>query len=207
MVRPTSEKRMSQPSTAHRPKLRFDDEMRFLQSWLQKPGEMGAVSPSSRALARAIAAEVDPVATGPVLELGPGTGAVTAALVERGVAHERLVLIEFNRQFCGLLAKRFPGATVIEGDAYNLRGALNGGGQGPFSAIVSSLPLMMKPMPTRLRLLDQSLRLLAPGAPFVQFSYAVAAPIPPRPHRYRIHSSPRIWRNLPPARVWVYRAA
>jgi phosphatidylethanolamine/phosphatidyl-N-methylethanolamine N-methyltransferase len=141
-----------------------------------------------------------------VLELGPGTGAVTAALVERGVGHERLVLVEYNRQFCVLLAKRFPGATVIEGDAYNLRIALNGG-HARFAAVVSSLPLMMKPMPTRLRLLDAALRLLAPGAPFIQFSYAVAAPIPPRPHRYRIHSSPRIWRNLPPARVWVYRAA
>ena len=197
---------MSQPSAANRPKLRFDDEVRFLSSWLQKPAEMGAVSPSGRALARAIAAEVNPHTTGPVLELGPGTGAVTAALVERGVAHERLVLVEFNRQFCALLAKRFPGATVIEGDAYDLRTALNGASM-PFAAVVSSLPLMMKPMPTRLRLLDASLRLLAPGAPFIQFSYAVAAPIPPRPHRYRIHSSPRIWRNLPPARVWVYRAA
>jgi phosphatidylethanolamine/phosphatidyl-N-methylethanolamine N-methyltransferase len=207
MVRPTCRMRMPQPSAANRPKLRFDDEVRFLQSWLQKPGEMGAVSPSSRALARAIAAEVDPAAAGLVLELGPGTGAVTAALVERGVARERLVLIEFNPQFCALLAKRFPGATVIEGDAYNLRTALNGGVPTSFAAIVSSLPLMMKPLPTRLRLLDASLRLLAPGAPFIQFSYAVAAPIPPRPHRYRIHSSPRIWRNLPPARVWVYRAA
>ncbi len=207
MVHSHRQMRMPHPSAANRPKLRFDDEVRFLSSWLQKPGEMGAVSPSSRALARAIAAEVDPNATGPVLELGPGTGAVTAALVERGVAPERLVLIEFNRQFCALLAKRFPGAMVVEGDAYNLRAALNGGARPPFSAIVSSLPLMMKPMPTRLRLLDASLRLLAPGAPFIQFSYAVAAPIPPRPHRYRIHSSSRIWRNLPPARVWVYRAA
>jgi phosphatidylethanolamine/phosphatidyl-N-methylethanolamine N-methyltransferase len=198
---------MSQPFTANRPRPRFDDEVRFLSLWLQKPAEMGAVSPSGRALARAMAAEVDPYAPGLVLELGPGTGAVTAALIERGIARERLVLVEYNRQFCALLAKRFPGATVIEGDAYNLRAALNSAVHPPLSAVVSSLPLMMKPMPTRLRLLDAALRLLCPGGPFIQFSYAVAAPIPPRPHRYRINSSPRIWRNLPPARVWVYRAA
>jgi phosphatidylethanolamine/phosphatidyl-N-methylethanolamine N-methyltransferase len=199
--------RMHHPSTANRPKLRFDDEVRFLSWWLQKPAEMGAVSPSGRALAGAMAAEVDPGAPGLVLELGPGTGAVTAALIERGIARDRLVLVEYNREFCTLLGKRFPGAAVIEGDAYNLRVALNGTALPPLAAVVSSLPLMMKPMPTRLRLLDAALRLLAPGAPFIQFSYAVAAPIPPRPHRYRISSSPRIWRNLPPARVWVYRAA
>jgi phosphatidylethanolamine/phosphatidyl-N-methylethanolamine N-methyltransferase len=198
--------RMSQPSAADRPKLRFDDEVRFLSSWLQKPAEMGAVSPSGRALARAMAAAVDPTVPGPVVELGPGTGAVTAALVARGIAPERLLLVEYNREFCALLRKRFIGATVIEGDAYGLRAALESADYPPLAAVVSGLPLMMKPMPARLRLLDTALRLLAPGAPFVQFSYAMAAPIPPRPHRYRTHSSPRIWRNLPPARVWVYRA-
>jgi phosphatidylethanolamine/phosphatidyl-N-methylethanolamine N-methyltransferase len=187
-------------------KLRLDDEVRFLSSWLQHPLKMGAVSPSGRVLARTVAAAVDPSIPGPVVELGPGTGPVTEALIQRGISPERLVLVEFDREFCTLLRRRFPGATVIEGDAYALSDRLAGVVQEPLAAIVSSLPLMTRPLSVRVRLLNAAMRLLRPGAPFVQFTYAATAPIPSRQRRYRITSSPRIWLNLPPARVWVYRA-
>ena len=65
--------------------LRLDDEVRFIRSWMEKPLLTGAVMPSGRPLARAMAKFVDPNAPGQVIELGPGTGAVTAALVERGI--------------------------------------------------------------------------------------------------------------------------
>jgi phosphatidylethanolamine/phosphatidyl-N-methylethanolamine N-methyltransferase len=187
-------------------KLRLDDEVRFLSSWLQHPLKMGAVSPSGRVLARTVAAAVDPSIPGPVVELGPGTGPVTEALIQRGISPERLVLVEFDREFCTLLRRRFPGATVIEGDAYALSDRLAGVVHEPLAAIVSSLPLMTRPLSVRVRLLNAAMRLLRPGAPFVQFTYAATAPIPSRQRRYRITSSPRIWLNLPPARVWVYRA-
>ena len=57
------------------------DEVHFIRSWLEKPLSTGAVLPSGKALARTMARYVDPLATGPVIELGPGTGAVTEALV------------------------------------------------------------------------------------------------------------------------------
>ena len=187
------------------PKLRLvDDEVRFIASWLQNPLKVGAVSPSGRALAGAIAAEVDPAVPGPVVELGPGTGPVTEALVARGVAPERLVLVEYDPEFCTLLRRRFPGATVVQGDAYALAGTLKGVVREPLSAVVSCLPLMTRPLSVRMRLLAAAMRMLRPGAPYVQFTYAMAAPIPSR--RYRITSSPRIWKNIPPARVWIYRA-
>ena len=97
------------------------DEGRFLRSWLEDPLRVGAVSPSGRALARMMARYVDPQAPGPVIELGPGTGSMTRALLERGVAPERLFLIEFDPNFCKLLKERFPGVNVIEGDAYAFR--------------------------------------------------------------------------------------
>lgn len=197
---------MSRSFVAKKPKLRLDDEMRFLSTWLQSPLKTGALSPSSPALAKAMAAEIDPSIPGPVVEIGPGTGPVTEAILARGIAPQRLVLIEFNREFCGLLRKRFPGVTVIEGDGYALAETLGESADKPLSAIVSSLPLMTRPMPIRLRTLVSGLRLLHHGAPFVQFTYATTAPIPPRPNRYTITSSPRVWMNLPPARVWVYRA-
>jgi phosphatidylethanolamine/phosphatidyl-N-methylethanolamine N-methyltransferase len=188
------------------PKLRLDDEVRFIASWLQNPMKVGAVSPSGRALARAVAAEVDPSIPGPIIELGPGTGPVTEALIARGVAPERLILVEYDPEFCTLLRRRFPGATVIQGDAYSLADTLAGIVKEPLAAIASCLPLMTRPLSVRVRLLNAAIRMLRPGAPFVQFTYAMNAPIPSRQRRYRITSSPRIWKNLPPARVWVYRA-
>jgi phosphatidylethanolamine/phosphatidyl-N-methylethanolamine N-methyltransferase len=186
------------------PKLRLDDEVRFIASWIQHPLKVGAVSPSGRALAKAVAAEIDPSIPGPIVELGPGTGPVTEALVARGIAPERLVLVEYDPEFCTLLRRRFPGATVVEGDAYALADTLSGIVKEPIAGIVSCLPLMTRPLNVRVRLLNAAMRLLRPGAPYVQFTYAMTAPIPSR--RYRVTSSPRIWLNLPPARVWVYRA-
>ena len=186
------------------PKLRLDDEVRFIASWLQHPLKVGAVSPSGRALAKAVAAEIDPSIPGPVVELGPGTGPVTEALIERGIATDRLVLVEYNPEFCTLLRRRFPGATVVEGNAYALGETLAGIVKEPLAAVVSCLPLMTRPLNARVRLLNAAMRMLRPGAPYVQFTYAMTAPIPSR--RYRVTASPRIWFNLPPARVWVYRA-
>src|SRR5438105_13707150 len=95
--------------------LRLDDEVRFLRFWIEKPLHMGAVMPSSRMLARAMAEYVDADATGPVIELGPGTGATTNGLILRGIDPSRLVLVEYNPSFCALLQERYPQATVVQG--------------------------------------------------------------------------------------------
>ena len=93
-------------------------------SWLEKPLTVGAVAPSGKALARIMAGYIDPAAESPVVELGPGTGPVTEALVERGIDPARLILVEFDPQFCALLRERYPAATVVQGDAYSLRQTL-----------------------------------------------------------------------------------
>jgi len=185
--------------------IRLDDEMHFIRSWLEKPLAIGAVTPSGKVLARTMARYVDPATSGPVVELGPGTGPVTEALVEEGIDPARLVLIEFNPTFCKLLRARYPTATVVQGDAYGLRHLLGGMLQRPAAAVVSGLPLVTKPIGTRLRLLREALELLRPGAPFIQFTYAVVSPIPKRLAGVRAEASERIWKNMPPARVWVYR--
>jgi phosphatidylethanolamine/phosphatidyl-N-methylethanolamine N-methyltransferase len=185
--------------------LRLDDEVRFIRSWLEKPLAIGAVTPSGRILAKAMARYVEPGIPGPVVELGPGTGPVTEALIEQGVAEERLVLVEFNPTFCQLLHTRFPNATVLQGDAYGMLRRLGHGISGPAAAIVSGLPLFTKPLRTRARLLRDAYGILRTGAPFVQFTYAVVPPIPKMLAGGRVEASDRIWLNLPPARVWVYR--
>lgn len=185
--------------------LRLDDEVRFLRSWIEKPLHMGAVMPSGRLLARTMAQYVDIDSEGPVVELGPGTGAITSALIERGVDQSRLVLVEYNPGFCALLRDRYPHAKVVQGDAYALRDSLRKVLNAPASAVVSGLPLVTKPMLTRLKLIRDAFAALAPGAPFVQFTYSVAPPIPKSLPGVSTQASERIWMNLPPARVWVYR--
>ncbi|MGY3531580.1 MULTISPECIES: class I SAM-dependent methyltransferase [Bradyrhizobium] len=185
--------------------LRLDDEVRFLRSWMEKPLHMGAVMPSGRLLARTMAQYVDPEADGPVVELGPGTGPITNALIEHGVDQKRLVLVEYNPGFCALLRERYPQARVVQGDAYRLRDTLWDVLKTPASAVVSGLPLVTKPMLTRLKLVRDAFLALAPGAPFVQFTYSVAPPIPKSLPGVSTEASERIWMNLPPARVWVYR--
>jgi phosphatidylethanolamine/phosphatidyl-N-methylethanolamine N-methyltransferase len=185
--------------------LRLDDEVRFLRSWIEKPLHMGAVMPSGRVLARTMAQYVDIHSAGPVVELGPGTGAITSALIEHGVDQKRLVLVEYNPGFCALLRDRYPQAKVVQGDAYALRDSLWHVLSAPASAVVSGLPLVTKPMLTRLKLIRDAFVALAPGAPFVQFTYSVAPPIPKSLSVVSTEASERIWMNLPPARVWVYR--
>jgi phosphatidylethanolamine/phosphatidyl-N-methylethanolamine N-methyltransferase len=184
---------------------RLPDGARFLKSWVARPLQIGAVQPSGRALARTMASYVDPALKGPVVEIGPGTGPVTAALLHRGIAAERLVLVEFNPEFCGLLRERFAGVRVIEGDAYAIGKTLAPLGLAPATAIVSSLPLLTRPLKQRLDLLRQCFSMLRPEGPFIQFTYATTAPIPAKGADYAATPSRRIWLNVPPARVWVYR--
>ena len=185
--------------------LRLDDEVQFFRTWFEKPIRTGAVMPSGKALARRMARCVDPNSTGPVIELGPGTGPVTEALVQRGIDPKRLILVEFDPDFCRLLRTRYPEATVVQDDAYRLRRLLGTIVREPAAAVVSGLPLMTKPPRTRLRLISDAMALLKPGAPFVQFTYAMSSPIPKDLGAIKGEPSELIWLNIPPARVWTYR--
>lgn len=182
----------------------LEDEARFLKSWLENPLKTGAVVPSGKALAAKMAAVVDPVVPGPIVELGPGTGPVTQALLARGIAPSRLILVEYSSDFSKLLRQRFPGVTVIQGDAYALADTLKPHLHEPVAAIVSSLPLLTRPDAQRSSLLEAAFNMLLPGSPFVQFTYMNASPVP-LSDGFEAVVSRRIWKNLPPARVWTYR--
>lgn len=184
---------------------RFEDEARFLRSWIESPLLTGAVAPSGKQLAETMASYIDPRRPGPVVELGPGTGPVTDALVRRGVMEDRLILVEYNPDFAQLLRRRFPRATIVCGDAYDIANTLDGVLDEPCGGFISGLPLFTKPLEQRLDLLEAAHDLAYPRAPFVQFTYAVVPPMPARSAHYTAVASERIWRNMPPARVWVYR--
>ncbi|MBV9570952.1 MAG: methyltransferase domain-containing protein [Alphaproteobacteria bacterium] len=181
------------------------EHLNFLRGMILRPKKVGAITPSSPALAKAIAGQVDPAREGPVLELGPGTGIVTQALIERGVAEDRIIAIEYDPEFAGMVQKRFPKVRVLQGDAFQFAQMLEGTVQQPYAAIVSGLPLLNFPVETRRALIESALDHLQPGAPYVQFSYGTNPSIPAT-DRYTVKRAALIWLNLPPARVWVYRS-
>jgi phosphatidylethanolamine/phosphatidyl-N-methylethanolamine N-methyltransferase len=185
----------------------FADSARFLRSLIVAPRLIGAVAPSGRALARAMAAAAGPPPSGLVVELGPGTGPVTRSLIETGVQPERLTLIEYDPEFCRLLRQRFATARVIQGDAYDLPATLAGLSGQRIAAVVSSLPLLNQPPERREKLIADAFALMGPSGVFVQFTYGVLSPIPREvcANRYSAVRSRAILLNVPPARVWTYR--
>lgn len=185
---------------------KFMDEVRFLSSWLKNPKNVGAISPSGPVLARTMAGIVDPSIVGPIVELGPGTGPVTLALLERGIDPKRLALVEYDDKFCELLRQRFPQLKIVQGDAYALDKTLKGECSFPLAAVVSSLPLLTRPASDRQGLIETAMQLLRPGAPFIQFTYGALSPLATDEKNYAASGSKRVWWNLPPARVWTYRS-
>jgi phosphatidylethanolamine/phosphatidyl-N-methylethanolamine N-methyltransferase len=183
------------------------DSARFLRSLIAAPRLTGAVAPSGRALARAMAAAIGSPSHGLIVELGPGTGPVTRSLIEAGVAPERLVLVEYDSAFCRLLKQRFAPAEVVEGDAYDLPRTLAPFAGQPIAAVVSSLPLLNQPPRLREKLICEAFALMEPSGVFVQFTYGLLSPIPREvcANRYSAVRSRPILLNLPPAFVWTYR--
>jgi phosphatidylethanolamine/phosphatidyl-N-methylethanolamine N-methyltransferase len=182
----------------------FADNLRFLRALIARPRNIGAVMPSGPALAAAMARQIDVAREGPVLELGPGTGVITAAILAHGVEPGRLICVEYDEGFAGTLKVRFPTVRVIRGDAFDLEKTLGARDLAPFAAVVSGLPLLNFPHAARKRLVDGALARLAPGAPFIQFSYGLRSPVVP-PAGYSVLRAAFVLRNVPPARVWVYR--
>jgi len=181
------------------------DVVRFLRSFVTAPLRTGAQWPSGKALSRAMAEAVDLSVPGPIIELGPGTGVVTDALLARGIPPERLILIEFSPQFSKLLGERYPHLRLVQGDAYALAEHVRRLGLAPPAAVVSSLPLLTQPPARRLDLLRAALRLMNPEGVFVQFTYFRESPIPIGGTGIATDVSSRIWLNLWPALVYSYR--
>jgi len=183
------------------------DTTLFLQEWLVNPQRTGSVVPSSRQLAAAMARWLPRDPESFVLELGPGTGAVTAALLQRGMREDRLVAIDNNPTLTKLLRKRFPQAQIITGDAWHMD-TLIGSLRSPIEnvgAVISSLPLLNFPK-NQVEALAQKIRtVLEPQGNWVQYSYRIDKLRPRGASSFRLHATKIVWLNFPPARVSVFR--
>lgn len=183
----------------------------FLKRWLRRPFAVGAVVPSGRLLAEAMArttfAEMKG-REGHVIELGAGTGEVTKALLGAGIPADRLALVERDPELASFLRRHFAGPRIVEGDAARLPKILSEQGIGSVSAVVSSLPLLSLPADVVRGIVEGVFDALPRGGALVQFTYGPAQPVPrslSQSLRLVGTRGPRIWRNMPPAVVWTFR--
>jgi phosphatidylethanolamine/phosphatidyl-N-methylethanolamine N-methyltransferase len=180
----------------------MSDVALFLKETFRRPGEVVAIAPSSQAVARKMTEGLEKV-TGPVVEIGPGTGSFTREILARGVAPSRLTLLETNENFCAALRERFPGVTVLNRPAQdNRRIGLTGIG-----AVISGVPVLARPQIQR-EVVGRALDVMAPTGMFTQITYSPRAPISgPMQAELGIkaHWRGMVWANLPPAHVFVFQ--
>jgi phosphatidylethanolamine/phosphatidyl-N-methylethanolamine N-methyltransferase len=183
------------------------DTSLFLQEWLNSPRHIGSVAPSSKRLSRAMARWVPLGLEGYVVELGPGTGVVTQALLEHGVPETRLVAVERTPVLADLLTQRFRAAHIITGDALELTRLLRRHLklELPVIAVVSSLPLRHFSAANARLLCGQIHEILPAGACWMQYSYHLGNERPAGTDAFRVIHTDIVWRNLPPAKVTVYQ--
>lgn len=173
----------------------------FLGQFIRRPGEIRAIAPTARATAREMARPVL-ASMRRVAEIGAGTGTITRAILDTGLPPERLDIYELNPAFCTRLRHLFPHSPVHNRPAQAMAE------DGPFDAVVSGVPVLALPDPMQAEIIGAAFAAMRPGAPFVQITYG---PTPPVSDRVRAQfglsftRSRRIWANLPPAQVYVFR--
>lgn len=183
---------------------RLQEISTFLGAWIREPAATGAISPSSARLARLMTEDLVP-GGGPVLELGPGTGAFTRAMLERGVPERDLLLVENNPRFAALLRRRYPQARLLQMDAMQMRRQAQPWDGLQAQAVLSGLPLLTMGAKAQLSIVASAFRALRPGGAMLQFTYAARCPISPAVLRRLGLRAERLGGtlvNLPPASVY-----
>jgi len=188
--------------------------IRFLREFVRHPQSTGAVTPSSRFLARRMLRDAAIAPGETVVEYGAGQGHITHRILEHLAPRpagppRRFMAVEINPQFAGALRDRFPGLPVHEGCASRVAEFLAREGHDGADVVISGLPWSVFPEPLQERILEATARALRPGGRFVTFAYLHGLPLPAgRRFRRRmeallgpVETSPVVWRNVPPAVV------
>ena len=184
---------------------KFDDELKFFKGWIDKPKAVGSIVPTSSIAARRMASVVNPRSGLPVLEVGPGTGVVTRAILALGVKPENLYLVEYSADFVDHLRELFPGVNLIQGDAFDLDRTLGELNDAVFDSVVSGVPLLNFPVAQRVRYVESLLDRIPAGRPIMQLTYGPLSPVPPGRGSYKVEHYDFVLRNIPPTQLWAYR--
>ena len=185
--------------SADAPAPRSSDARRaFLSAALRRPATMGAVAPSSERLAT---------------ELGPGTGAVSAVIARRLPPGGRHLAVELDPAMVDYLRRTRPGLEVVPGDARDLGKLLADQGVDHVDAIVCGLPWALFDDAAQTAVLTEIGRAIGDTGAFTTFAYVQGMALPAA-HRFRarlrgafeeVLVSATVWRNVPPAFVYVCR--
>ena len=176
----------------------------FFRHWLRHPLEIGALLPSSVAVGRAMAKAVAFGRPGMVLELGGGTGAVTASLLEAGYPPERLIVVERGPGMAAMLRRRFASLQIVEADACAIANILMERGVAKLAAIVSSLPIKWFPLASQRAVIAPCLGLAGDGGSFIQLTNALTSPVAMSALDLDGSEIARVWSQFPPVQVWRY---
>lgn len=183
----------------------FAHNVKFLRSWLKKPKTIGSIWPTSAYMARRMASVIDISSGLPVLEIGPGVGTITKAILEAGLAPGKLYAVEYTEEFIVRLHTSFPTIKLIHGDAYALEQTLGTDNKTEFDCVISSLPLLNVSMKTRIAYVEDALKRIPMGRPLIQFSYGAFAPVPEKLGSFTVERYDFVLQNIPPAQLWIYR--
>ena len=188
----------------------FANPLPFLRGWSRDPVAVGLPFASSYWTARRLAQVVHEAAipgSGPILELGAGTGAVTEALIETGCAVDQLIVVERDAELCGALARRFAGLQILHGDALELGGVLADARIPAVGVVLSGLPMRVVPQQAAVRCYAQAFRLMPIGGAIIQYTYGFRPPVDPDEAVLKLDATfvGREWRNVPPMGIWSYR--
>jgi phosphatidylethanolamine/phosphatidyl-N-methylethanolamine N-methyltransferase len=154
----------------------FSDLIVFIKSWRANPSQIGAIAPSSAGLAKLITSEINE-SCGEILELGPGTGVFTKAILEKIKDPKKLTLVEYDSAMVELLSQRFPNvriinmdaALLVENDIFENR---------KIDAVISGMPLLLFPPEVLTKVLQGIFTYLKPNCAYYQFTYSPFCPIP-----------------------------
>lgn len=186
---------------------KFDEDIRFFKGWIDKPKSVGTPFATSPYTGRAMADVIDLTSGLPVLEIGPGTGTITRAILGRGVAPSQLYSVEYSEHFMAGLKAEFPGVQVLHGDALNLDAVLGEKRDMKFDSVISAIPLLNLPMAQRVSYLEDMLNRIPLGRPVIQVTYGPLSPVPAGRGNFAVERADFILRNVPPAHLWTYRRA
>lgn|SRR5690606_350319 len=185
---------------------KFDEEIRFFKGWIDGPKAVGAILPTSSVTARRMASVIDTQSGLPVLELGPGTGVITKAILNHGVKPADLYSIEYSQDFTDHLRRNFPDVNILQGDAFDIDTALGDKAHLRFDSIISAVPMLNFPVERRVWLVENLLARMPQGRPLIQITYGPRPPVPAGKGNYAVQHFEFVVRNVPPAQLWIYRS-
>lgn len=178
------------------------DHLAFFIAFLKNPLQVGSVIPSSHSLLRRIinVAAIESATT--IVELGPGNGGSTRAILNAAPAHATLLSVEVNPRLhelaCRIDDKRL---TAHHGDARRLKDILCRYGLGAPDVVVSGIPFSTMSMQSGTQLLEEISAVLAPGGRFVAYQVSKRVATLARPLMGEAYMERELF-NIPPMRVF-----